>query len=178
MLKSFSLKLSITYHHVTPKTSKSLKSSFAATYIITHTTSSWHREISLQPLVWCWELETTKIIMRKKEYFTTHQVTAHWLVKSYGQWKYGPWKCHGGSTICFSLFQACDFPQHWLQWKWVLKTINVIAKTNIDNNFVWSILLSTIQWRNDSKMFKTLQWNHLPTPSGSTWGLNILKSFL
>ena len=27
-------------------------------------------------------------------------------------------------------------------------------------------------------MFKTLQWNHSPVVRGSTWVLNILKSFL
>ena len=40
------------------------------------------------------------------------------------------------------------------------------------------MVCSLIDHRNDVKMFKTLQWNHLPAARGSTYVLNILTSFL
>ena len=53
------------------------------------------------------------------------------------------------------------------KWKWSSKTVNVIAKKTIEQQFSWSILLPTTG-------MKSKCW---PAVRRSTWGANILTSF-
>ena len=67
------------------------------------------------------------------------------------------------------LFQAhANFPKNFNR-NGHQKLSNVMVKTNWQQ---FSMVYTLIDQKNDVKMFKTLQWNHLPTTRGSTCVLN------
>ena len=88
-------------------------------------------------------------------------------------------KWRDGGAIAFSLSLGRDFPrnvnengrQNLSNWCYCGK--------QIDNNFPWSILLSTIEVTSRSSIFSKLyRQTTKPAVRGSTWVFNILTSFL